>query len=80
MGRQSETTRSERDNAHTVLADGVDLGAQRKLAHAERDSVRAAYNRAEYLPERKKMMQGWADYLDQLKAGAKVISLHGEAA
>jgi integrase len=48
---------------------------ERQLAHGERDEVRAAYNYAEYLPERKKMMQWWADYLDQLKAGADVISL-----
>lgn len=41
---------------------------ERQLAHAERDNVRAAYNYAEYLPERRKMMQQWADYLDQLKA------------
>jgi len=39
---------------------------ERQLAHAERDGVRAAYNYAEYLPERKCMMQGWADYLDGL--------------
>ena len=42
---------------------------ERQLAHAERDSVRAAYNRAEHLPERQKMMQAWADYLDRLRAG-----------
>jgi integrase len=48
---------------------------ERQLAHAERDSVRAAYNYAEHLPERRKMMQSWADYLDDLKSGAKVISL-----
>ena len=35
---------------------------ERQLAHAERSSVRAAYNYAEYLPERRKMMQKWADY------------------
>jgi integrase len=40
---------------------------ERQLAHTERDAVRAAYNYAEYLPERRKMMQDWADYLDQLK-------------
>jgi integrase len=40
---------------------------ERQLAHGERNSVRAAYNYAEYLPERKKMMQEWADYLDKLK-------------
>ncbi len=39
---------------------------ERQLAHGERDEVRAAYNYAEYLPERRKMMQAWADYLDRL--------------
>lgn len=42
---------------------------ERQLAHAERNKVRAAYNRASLLPERRKMMQTWADYLDQLRAG-----------
>ena len=37
-----------------------------QLAHAERNKVRAAYNRAQRLPERRKMMQSWADYLDAL--------------
>ncbi len=49
---------------------------ERQLAHAERDDIRAAYNYAEHLPERRKMMQAWADYLDGLKAGAEVIPLH----
>lgn len=40
---------------------------ERQLAHAEGDEVRAAYNYAQYLPERRKMMQAWADYLDGLK-------------
>jgi integrase len=48
---------------------------ERQLAHSEKNAVRAAYNRAEYLPERVKMMQEWADYLDKLKAGAEVIPL-----
>ncbi len=48
---------------------------ERQLAHGERDSIRAAYNYAEHLPERRKMMQHWADYLDKLKAGAEVIPL-----
>ena len=42
---------------------------ERQLAHGERNDVRAAYNYAEYLPERRRMMQGWADHLDKLKAG-----------
>ena len=39
---------------------------ERQLAHVEQNSVRAAYNHAEYLQERRKMMQAWADYLDEL--------------
>ena len=41
---------------------------ERQLAHGERDHVRAAYNYAEHLPERRRMMQEWADYLEELKA------------
>lgn len=52
---------------------------ERQLAHCERNEVRGAYNRAEYLAERKKMMQHWADYLDSVEAGAKIIPLHGQA-
>ena len=48
---------------------------ERQLAHSERNKVRAAYHRAEYLPQRKEMMQQWADYLDSKKAGADVIPL-----
>jgi integrase len=53
---------------------------ERQLAHCERNEVRGAYNRAEYLQERKRMMQHWADYLDSLEAGGKVIPLHSNAA
>jgi integrase len=42
---------------------------ERQLAHAERDNIRAAYNYAEHLPERRRMMQSWANYLDSLRAG-----------
>lgn len=48
---------------------------ERQLAHAERNTVRAAYNYAEYLPERRKIMQHWANYLEQLRDGAKMINL-----
>jgi len=48
---------------------------ERQLAHAERNSVRAAYNYAEFLPERHRMMQAWADYLDGLREGGKVTPL-----
>jgi integrase len=49
---------------------------ERQLAHAERNEVRAAYNRSTYLAERTKLMQWWADYLDGQKTGAKVTPLH----
>ena len=39
---------------------------ERQLAHVERNNVRAAYNYAEYLDERRRMMQAWADYLESL--------------
>ena len=52
---------------------------ERQLAHAERNAVSAAYNFAEHLPERRKMMQAWADYLDGLKVGAVVIPLFKNA-
>ena len=48
---------------------------ERQLAHAERNRVRAAYNYAEFMPERKKMMQAWADYLEGIKSGAKIIPI-----
>lgn len=53
---------------------------ERQLAHAERNKVRAAYNRAQHLAERRRMMQAWSDTLDQLRDGAAIIPLrHGAA-
>ena len=48
---------------------------ERQLAHAERDAVRAAYNYAEHLPQRRKMMQSWADYIDALCCGGNVVAI-----
>jgi integrase len=67
--REEMTVHGFRSIASTMLNE---LGynrdwIERQLAHGERNSVRAAYNYAEYLPERRKMMQEWADYLDSLK-------------
>ncbi len=47
---------------------------ERQLAHADDDKIRAAYNRAEYLPERKKMMQDYADILEAMAAGKNIIA------
>ena len=46
---------------------------ERQLAHAERNKVRAAYNRAQYMAERRKMMQAWADYLDALRQDTRKV-------
>ena len=48
---------------------------ERQLAHAPRKKVRAAYNYAEHLPERRRMMQAWADHLDELREAARVRAL-----
>jgi len=75
--REDMTGHGFRSMASTLLNEqGWHKDAiERQLAHAERDGVRAAYNRAEHLPERRKMMQAWADYLDALKARADVIPI-----
>ncbi|MDP2225634.1 integrase arm-type DNA-binding domain-containing protein [Nitrosomonas sp.] len=52
---------------------------EHQLAHAVRDPNGRAYNRTAHLPERRKMMQQWADYLDKLKTGAEIIPMHREA-
>ena len=46
---------------------------ERQLAHRERNSVKAAYNHAQYLPERRRMMQVWADYLDSLREKSDLL-------
>ena len=77
LGYDSEmmTAHGFRTTASTLLNEqGWSPDAiERQLAHAPRDSVRAAYNRAQYLEERRRMMQDWANYLDSLKNGAQVV-------
>jgi len=53
---------------------------EHQLAHTVKDALGRAYNRTQHIQERKKMMQVWADYLDGLKVGAKVISINGGVA
>lgn len=48
---------------------------ERQLAHAERNAVRAAYNRAQYMKERRQMMAAWADYLDVLRESSNVVPI-----
>jgi len=67
--------------ARTILDEVLQVRPdfiEHQLAHAVRDPNGRAYNRTAHLAERQKMMQLWADYLDGLKAGAKVIPLRGK--
>ncbi|MEJ1962261.1 MAG: integrase arm-type DNA-binding domain-containing protein [Gammaproteobacteria bacterium] len=53
---------------------------ERQLAHAEPNETRAAYNYAKHLPERRRMMQAWSDYLDGLKSGRSSHEVAEQAA
>lgn len=75
------TAHGFRTTASTILNESgfrVDV-IERQLAHGERNKVRAAYNRSQYLAERTDMMQWYSDYLDGLKAGANVVPIHKRA-
>ena len=78
LGYDSDTITAHgfRGTASTLLNEqGWSPDAiERQLCHMPRDQVRAAYNRAQYLDERRRMMQAWGDYLDGLRNGAQVIA------
>lgn len=82
MGYQGQhTAHGFRTTASTLLHEMGYLSdmIERQLAHAEQNKVKAAYNRAQHLPERRAMMQAWSDYLDAVKAGAEVIPFKAKA-
>jgi integrase len=65
------TTHGFRSVASTILNESNLFNRdwiERQLAHVERNDVRRAYNTAEWMPDRRKMMQWWADYLSHVKA------------
>ena len=67
-----------RATARTMLQErlGFDPAViEAQLAHSVRDALGRAYNRTEFVEQRRKMMQAWADYLDQLRRGADVVPL-----
>jgi hypothetical protein len=72
-----------RPTPRTILDEVLGFGPdyiEHQLAHSVRDPNGRAYNRTARLPERRKMMQHWADYLDGLVAGAEVVALHRNTA
>jgi integrase len=63
--------------ARTILHERLNIDPyiiEHQLAHKVPDALGAAYNRTKFLDQRKVMMQLWADYLDELKAGAKIVT------
>ena len=72
------TAHGFRTTASTTLNEAgfrVDV-IERQLAHGDRNKIRAAYNRSQYLSERTEMMQWYSNYLESLKSGAQIISIN----
>jgi integrase len=64
--------------ARTLMVEKLNVSPdviEAQLAHGKSGPLGAAYDRAEFMEQRRAMMQAWADYLDQLRDGAKVIAL-----
>lgn len=82
IGKEDMSGHGFRAVARTILDEVLGVRPdyiEHQLAHAVRDPNGRAYNRTAHLPERRVMMQQWADYLDKLKAGAEIIPLSQRA-
>lgn len=82
-GSDKMTGHGFRAMARTILDEVLGFRPdyiEHQLAHAVRDPLGRAYNRTAHLPERRKMMQAWADYLDALRANANIVEMKGKAA
>lgn len=80
--QQDITAHGFRAMARTILHERLNIDPyiiEHQLAHKVPDALGAAYNRTKFIEQRTAMMQAWADYLDELKAGAKVLPLKGVA-
>lgn len=74
--KDEATAHGFRASARTILDEVLHVPVvliEHQLSHSVRDPLGRAYNRTSHLDERKKMMQAWADYLDGIKSGAKVL-------
>lgn len=77
------TAHGFRAMARTMLPERLDVPpefVEAQLAHTPNDALGRAYNRTQYLEQRRAMMQTWADYLDRLRKGAEVIPIAAHAA
>jgi len=78
IGKDEQTGHGFRATARTILDEKLRVRPdiiEHQLGHTVRDPLGRAYNRTQFLSERRKMMQDWADYLDNLKFGAQVVSI-----
>ena len=83
IGKDEMSGHGFRAMARTILDEVMGVRPdliEHQLAHAVKDPNGRAYNRTAHLPERVKMMQAWADWLDRQRAGAEVVPLRGNAA
>jgi integrase len=80
-GNDQQTGHGFRTTASTILHElqYSHPVIERQLAHGDRDKVSAAYNFAEYLPERRRMMQDWSNFLDQLRDDGNVVAIRSAA-
>jgi len=81
--QQDITAHGFRAMARTILHERLNIDPhiiEHQLAHKVPDTLGAAYNRTKFIEQRTAMMQAWADYLDELKAGAIVVPIKGKAA
>jgi integrase len=83
FSKDEATAHGFRASARTILDEVLHVPVvliEHQLSHSVRDPLGRAYNRTSHLDERMKMMQQWADYLDNLKSGAKVIRISDRTA
>jgi integrase len=79
IGKEEMSGHGFRAMARTILDEVLGFRPdfiEHQLAHAVRDPNRRSYNRTAHLPARRRMMQTWADYLDEVKYGATVVPIH----
>ena len=75
-GNDDMTAHGFRAMARTLIAERLGVAPEvieAQLAHAVGDSLGRAYNRTQFLDQRRDMMKAWADYLDRLRDGAQVL-------
>lgn len=76
--RETMTAHGFRAMARTMIAERLGIAAEvieAQLAHAVGDALGRAYNRTQFIDQRRDMMAKWADYLDRLRDGAQIISI-----